>query len=227
MVASPDVREHWRQFLDIAGLPARWPAGCLPAYADPAGVAVLRKVNRQLEEPLVPGSVELLTGVDREGSAMPAVPTATLRPLVERWADSLAGHDLRGDLELLLDEGEAQPLPGPRDQLGAAVDVLAEALAENSRLQRAGRLAGEGPRPARPEAAQVEAAGQAGARKVAGRGRQRLTAYVVCVAYCEECTLSFSRSRSWSNPSKRRLPPPRMTGAVEMASSSTYPAASA
>ena len=28
----------------------------------------------------------------------------------------------------------AQPLPATRDQLGAAVDVLADALAENSRL---------------------------------------------------------------------------------------------
>ncbi len=134
VVASPDVREHWRQFLDIAGLPSGGHQPVVPAYADPAGVAVLRRVNRQLEEPLVPGSVELLTGVDREASAMPAVPTATLRPLVERWADTLAAHDLRGDLAMLIDEGEAQPLPAARDQLGAAVDVLADALAENSRL---------------------------------------------------------------------------------------------
>lgn len=139
VVASPDVAEHWREFLNIAGIPADGqpfggPQAVLPAYADPAGVAVLRRVNRQLEGPLAAGSVALLTGVDREGSAMPAVPTATLRPLVERWAESLAGHDLRGDLELLVDEGEAQPLPAARDQLGAAVDVLAEALAENSRL---------------------------------------------------------------------------------------------
>ncbi len=98
MVASPDVREHWRQFLDVAGLPSGGHPPVVPAYADPAGVAVLRRVNRQLEEPLVPGSVELLTGIDREESAMPVVPTATLRPLVERWADTLAAHDLRGDL---------------------------------------------------------------------------------------------------------------------------------
>jgi len=135
VVASHDVREHWRQFLDIARLPLDAQPAVLPAYADPAGVAVLRKVNRQLEEPLAAGSVELLTGVDREGSAMPAVPTATLRPLVERWVDSLAGHDLRGDLALLLDGENEQRLPGPRDQLSAAVDVLAEVLAENSRLR--------------------------------------------------------------------------------------------
>ena len=152
MVASPDVREHWRQFLDIAGessgglasggLATGHPA-VLPAYADPAGVAVLRKVNRQLEEPLVPGSLELLTGIDREGSAMPVVPTGMLRPLVERWADTLAGHDLRGELAMLLDEGAPQPLPATRDQLGAAVDVLADALAENSRLSTLVCFAGE------------------------------------------------------------------------------------
>jgi hypothetical protein len=135
VVASPDVREHWRQFLEIARLPFDARSALVPAYADPAGVAVLRKVNRQLEEPLADGSVELLTGFDREGSAMPAVPTTTLRPLVERWADSLAGHDLRGDLALLLDGDAEQRLPGPRDQLAAAVDVLAEVLAENSRLR--------------------------------------------------------------------------------------------
>lgn len=140
VVASTDVREHWRQFLDIAGQPSEGQTSggqraVVPAYADPAGVAVLRRVNRQLEEPLAPGSVEMLARVDREASAMPAVPTATLRPLVERWADTLAAHDLRGDLEMLIDEGEAQSLPATRDQLGAAVDVLADALADNSRLR--------------------------------------------------------------------------------------------
>ena len=134
VVASPDLGEHWRQFLDIASLPAGGRQPVVPAYADPAGVAVLRRVNRQLEEPLGPGSVELLTGVDREGSAMPAVPTATLRPLVERWAETVAAHDVRGEIAMLIDKGEAQPLPAARDQLGAAVDVLADALAENSRL---------------------------------------------------------------------------------------------
>ena len=133
VVASPDVLEHWREFLDIAGLPAV-DQPVVPPYADPAGVAVLRRVNRQLEEPLVPASVELLSGVDREQSAMPVIPTDSLRPLVERWADTLATYDLRGDLATLVDEGEGQPLPAARDQLGAAVDALADSLAENSRL---------------------------------------------------------------------------------------------
>jgi len=133
VVASPDVSEHWQQFLDVAGLPSTDPT-ILPPYADPAGVAVLRRVNRQLEAPLVPGSVGLLTGVDSEQSAMPVVPTPPLLPLVDRWADTLGAHDLRGNLSTLVDQAAAQPLPTAEDQLGAAVDALADSLAENSRL---------------------------------------------------------------------------------------------
>ncbi len=48
-----------------------------------------------------------------------------------------AGHDLRGDLDLLVDQGEGTSLPGARDQLGVAVDALADALADNSRLRTA------------------------------------------------------------------------------------------
>lgn len=133
VVASPDVSEHWRQFLDITGLPSVDPT-VVPPYADPAGVAVLRRVNRQLEAPLVPGSVGLLTGVDHEQSAMPVIPTPALLPLVDRWADTLGAHDLRGNLSTLVDQGAAPPLPPAKDQLGAAVDALADTLAENSRL---------------------------------------------------------------------------------------------
>ena len=61
----------------------------VPPYADPAGVAVLRRVNRQLEAPLAAGSIELLTGVDRERVAMPVVPTPRCCRLVDRWADTL------------------------------------------------------------------------------------------------------------------------------------------
>jgi len=133
VVASPDVSGHWQQFLDIAGLPSIEPT-VVPPYADPAGVAVLRRVNRQLEAPLVPGSVGLLTTVDREQSAMPVVPTPSLQPLVDSWADTLAAHDLRGDLASLVGQGAPQALPTAKDQLGAAVDALADSLAENSRL---------------------------------------------------------------------------------------------
>ena len=133
VVASPDVSEHWRQFLDVAELPSN-DLTVVPPYADPAGVAVLRRVNRQLEAPLVPGSVGLLTGVDREQSAMPVVPTPALLPLVDRWADTLGAHDLRGNLSTLVDQGAAQLLPTAKDQLGAAVDALADSLADNSRL---------------------------------------------------------------------------------------------
>ena len=139
VLAEPDAAEHWLQLLDVAGVPEGALTPVVPSYADPAGVAVLRKVNRQLDEPLNPGTLELLTEADHEGQAMPVANTAALAPLVEQWTAALAsaGHDLRGDLATLVDEGEDIPLPGRRDQLEVAVDALAEALAENSRLQTA------------------------------------------------------------------------------------------
>ncbi len=65
---------------------------------------------------------------------MPVVPTPELLPLVDRWADTLGNLDLRGNLSTLADQGAAQSLPTAKDQLGAAVDALADSLAENSRL---------------------------------------------------------------------------------------------
>lgn len=137
VLASSDVGEQWRQLLDIAGVPGGGLPAVVPAYADPAGVAVLRKVNRQLERPLVAGTAELLTAGDREGAAMPMAPTGSLAPLVERWASSItaSGHDLRGDLASLVDDSAEAPLPGPKSQLGVAIDALADALADNSRLR--------------------------------------------------------------------------------------------
>jgi hypothetical protein len=137
VVAPRGAGEHWSQLLDIAGIHASGLEPVVPAYADPAGVAVLRRLNRQLGEPLVPGTVELLTGVDLEGSPMPVAGTAALAPVVDSWSDELtgAGHDVRGDLGLLVDEGQVTSMPGPRDQLGAAVDALIGSLADNSRLR--------------------------------------------------------------------------------------------
>ena len=69
---------------------------------------------------------------------MPVAPTAALLPLVERWQATLAqaGYDVRGDLAMLDSRTPSEPtLPGPRDQLGVAVDALADALAENARLR--------------------------------------------------------------------------------------------
>ena len=218
------------QFLDIAGLPA----GGLPSGG--AGVRRPGWCRRAAQgEPTARGP--LVAGLGRaadrrrpRASAMPAVPTATLRPLVERWADTLApaGTTCAGT-------SRCSSTRVRRSRCRAR--GTSSARRSTSWRMRSPRTPGcsalvaaleSRPRPAGPEAPQVEAAGQAGARqgRLAADG-QRLTAYVVCVAYCEECTLSFSRSRSCSNPSKRRLPPPRMTGAVEMASTSTYPAASA
>ncbi len=137
VVADLDVGQHWLQFLDIAGLSPEGIAPVAPSYADPAGVAVLRRVNRQLDEPIVSGSLGLLTAAEREPSPMPVAPTASLAPLVAGWASTLAttGYDVRGDLTMLVDERVETSLPGPRDQLAAAVDALAEALADNSRLR--------------------------------------------------------------------------------------------
>ncbi len=131
-----DPGQHWRELLDLAGVADQGLAAVLPAYADPAGVAVLRRVNRQLDRPLARGSVDLLTAVERAGVGIPAASTLTLQPMVTVWEKAFAeaGYDVRGDLGSLLAEGEGA-LPGPRDQLAVAVDALAEVLAENSRLR--------------------------------------------------------------------------------------------
>lgn len=136
VVAARDLRQHWSGLLDLAGVSASELPAIMPSYADPAGVAVLRKVNRQLEQPLGPGALELLTSADDASRAMPVAPTGALAPMVELWTDELAshGHDVRGDLAELVDARGELALPGPRDQLAVAVDALAEALTENSRL---------------------------------------------------------------------------------------------
>ena len=149
VLAQREPEAQWRGLLDVAGLgdaeADRMPA-LVPAYADPAGVAVLRRVNRHLDQPLPAGSSDLLARDDREPDAMPVVDTSRLAPLVGRWSAAFAdaGHDVRGDLASLLDVGGATTLPGPRDQLGVAVDALADALAENAHLrERVGRVEAE------------------------------------------------------------------------------------
>ena len=138
VVVARDPARRWTSFLEVAGL-ADVPGldAVVPPYADPAGVAVLRRVNRQLDESVPEATSDLLTRGDDDLSALPVVDTTLLHPLVDRWDASFAssGYDLRGSLEDLLDEVAPTSLPGPRDQLGAAVDALAEALADNSRLR--------------------------------------------------------------------------------------------
>ena len=137
VVADPEVTGHWHEFADLTGVSSDDLPCVVPPYADPAGVAVLRKVNRQLEEPMLRSSADLLLDLDHDRGAMPVAPTSALQPLVERWSVTLAhaGYDVRGDLGMLVSEGPERSIPGPRDQLGVAVDALADALAENTRLQ--------------------------------------------------------------------------------------------
>lgn len=144
VVAERDPARQWAAVVGQLRLPEETAAGLdvhVPAYADPAGVAVLRRVNRQLDAPLARASTGLVVPPtatpDPEAAAMPTVPTRALLPLVERWRTTLevGGYDLQGDLAGLLDAGEPTPLPGPRDQLAVAVDALGEALAENTALR--------------------------------------------------------------------------------------------
>ncbi len=137
VLAPADVTGQWSEFARLAGLPVDELPCVVPPYADPAGVAVLRKVNRQLEEPIGVSSVDLLLGTDQDRAALPVAPTASLLPLVALWGATLdqAGYDVRGDLAMLTEEGAERAMPGPRDQLGVAVDALADALADNTRLR--------------------------------------------------------------------------------------------
>ena len=138
VVVERDPARQWAAFLEVAGVPQALALDAVvPPSADPAGAAVLRRVNRQLDEPLPAATSDLLTRADDDLAALPVVDTTALHPLARRWAASLAasGYDLRGDLEDLVDDVAPTALPGPRDQLGASVDALAEALAENARLR--------------------------------------------------------------------------------------------
>ncbi|WP_445256115.1 hypothetical protein [Nocardioides aurantiacus] len=143
VVADRDPARQWAGVVRQLRLPEETATGLgvrVPAYADPAGVAVLRRVNRQLDAPLARASTGLVVPVetrDAEAAAMPTVATDVLAPLVERWRTTLeaGGYDLQGDLVGLLDAGEPTSLPGARDQLGVAVDALADALADNSALR--------------------------------------------------------------------------------------------
>ena len=76
-VLAPSAAGPWPELLELAGVPSPVGGGLetvVPPYADPAGVAVLRKVNRQLDGPIGAGTVSLLTSVDREAAAMPVAP---------------------------------------------------------------------------------------------------------------------------------------------------------
>jgi hypothetical protein len=137
VIAARDVADHWHAFLEGAGIAGDGMPAVVPPYADPAGVAVLRSVNRQVADPLRRETVRLLAAPAPEASAMPTAPTAPLGSRMHEWTHGLvaAGHDVQGDLTQLLDEGAPGSGARRRDQLAVAVDALAEALTDNSRLR--------------------------------------------------------------------------------------------
>ena len=141
VVAQQDVTGHWREFAGLAGLSADDLPAVVPPYADPAGVAVLRKVNRQLDEPIGRASVDLLVRSDPERTRAPGRADGVAAAAGRAVAGTLAqaGYDVRGDLAMLTEETAEQALPGPRDQLGVAVDALADALAANAASAHPGR----------------------------------------------------------------------------------------
>ena len=169
VVAEPDPVRQWAHLLDLAGCGAEVAAGLpavLPPYADPAGVAVLRKVNRQLEDGLAPGSVALLTGdrasdraADRERAAMPVASTEVLEGLLGALGDHLCGRRARR---------ARRPGPAGRPCRGDHAARCPRPARGGGRRPGRGAhrehpAAGDGrgpagrPRPARPQAAQVEA----------------------------------------------------------------------
>lgn len=140
-VVAGTPEDHWAAVAELVGAdPAALPP-VVATYVDPAAAAVLREVNRRAEEPVARAErLALLAGDD--GEAEHAAPRsgrdlAALAPVVERWSTALAdaGHDVRGDLSVLLAPTPgAEPLPGPRVRLSVAAKALAETLAERGSL---------------------------------------------------------------------------------------------
>ncbi|GAB3652104.1 hypothetical protein GCM10027596_00860 [Nocardioides korecus] len=157
VVAGRDPGATWARVVELTGLPPAELPATLPAPADPAGAAVLRRVNRvhaadpgsDAGSPALGSTTQLLerTAEVEAGALVPVLPTAAAegaRRLVERWASDLGApgapaYDVRGAVGDLLDpvDPDARPpaAPSRRDQLAVAVDRLAETLAENTRLR--------------------------------------------------------------------------------------------
>lgn len=147
-VVPGDVRAHWAGLLEVAGLEAGSLPPVVPAYVDPASAALLREVNRRVDEPLPYAErlalLEEWSVDDPAATPAPAYDVRGYAALVDRWATAAtrAGHDLRGDLGAVL----AQPVaaaapPGPRVRWEVAAQALADVLGEQAALRdRVARL---------------------------------------------------------------------------------------
>lgn len=138
VLADESMTAQWSAFLELAGLEGAGLEGVVPAYPDPAGVAVLRRVNRHLEGP-VAGTAHLLSpsGVESPVAPGPGLrtdPQDQLDLAVDALADVLAENDrlraeatvLRADRDRLkrkrrkLKRQVAEVVSGTHDRHGAA-----------------------------------------------------------------------------------------------------------
>lgn len=151
---DPDPRERvWRAFGDVVGFDAeRLPLrGDGPTGPGPAGLALMRRVNRAVDGRLSGRTHRavvrhyLSEGAVTDGIGTPALPAdlhAALLEIGEGWRKSLAdgGYDVRGDTAGLL---PAPPDPDAQlpddvpaeDRLSMATDTLANVLVEVARLR--------------------------------------------------------------------------------------------
>lgn len=144
-VVPGDVGAQWAGLLEVAGLDAGALPPVVPAYVDPASAALLREVNRRVDEPL-PYAARLALLEEWSGddpAPAPAYDVGGYAALLEHWsaAATQAGHDVRGDLGQVLEQPASAAVPDPRVRWDAAAQALAEALGEQAALRdRVARL---------------------------------------------------------------------------------------
>lgn len=135
---------------DAGALPLTETVPATPSAPDPAGIAVLRTVNRAVDGRL-PGRTQravvrrYLSEGPAETATRPALPADLhdeLLEIGERWRKQLAGggYDVHGDTTWLLpappEPGQALPDEVPAEErLSTATDALATVLVEVARLR--------------------------------------------------------------------------------------------